>query len=249
MQFPEPSSFMSQAKTADSVNDTGKARSGYASPLIKARRHRILTETRKIISEQGIAGIAMEDVANRAGVAKRTIYNAFQSKERLIAAAIQQYFNEYATRLTFETEEATVDRIIERLAIVARRNLKIRNYTRALMNIYYTHEVDPEIQRAIYDIAAASHEPWIRQLQKKRQLQPWVNADELIRSVVAYRYSIAFAWAEGQMSNEEFILALIRGVLTFMSGSTRGQARKEIDERLATLEENPFITGEKGGTA
>lgn len=233
---------MSQSKAAE----ISKGRSGYASPLIKARRHRILTETRKIISDQGIASVAMEDVANRAGVAKRTIYNAFQSKERLIAAAIQQYFDEYATRLTFETEEATVDRIIERMAIVARRNLRIRNYTRALMNIYYTHEVDPEIQRAIYDIAAASHEPWIRQLQRKRQLQPWINADELVRSIVAFRYSLAFSWAEGQISNEEFILSLIRGVLLFVAGASRGQARKEIESRLSTLEANPFITGEKG---
>ncbi len=236
---------MSQAKTAVNSRDTGKGRSGYASPLIKARRHRILTETRKIISEQGIASVAMEDVANRAGVAKRTIYNAFQSKERLIAAAIQQYFDEYATRLTFETEEATVDRVIERMAIVARRNLKIRNYTRALMNIYYTHEVDPEIQRAIYDIAAASHGPWVYQLQRKRQLQPWVNAEELVRSIVAFRYSVAFSWSEGQISNEEFILNLIRGVLLFMAGASRGKARSEIEDRLATLESNPFITGEK----
>lgn len=237
---------MSPTKPTDDRNDAGKGRSGYASPLIKARRHRILTETRKIIAEQGIASVAMEDVANRAEVAKRTIYNAFQSKERLIAAAIQQYFDEYAIRLHFETEEATVDGMIERLVISARRNMKIRNYTRALMNVYYTHEVDPEIHDAIYSIAADSHGPWIRALQAKKQLQPWVDADELVKSMVALRYSLAFAWSEGQMSNEEFMMSLIRGVLLFMAGASRGKARKEIEDRLATLESNPFVTGEKG---
>lgn len=225
------------------IIDLEKGRVGYSSPMIVARRHRILSETRKIISEDGIASFGMEEVANRAGVAKRTIYNAFQSKERLIAAAIQQYFEEYASRLMFESSDATVDRMIERLAVVGRRNLKIRNYTRALMNIYYTHDVDPEIHQAIYEIAANSLLPWIVALKKKRQLQLWIDPDELVNSLVAYRYSIAFSWSEGQMSDEAFIRALIRGVLTFMAGATRGVANKEIIARLATLEENPFVTG------
>ncbi len=236
---------MPHVKAAEHSGDTGKGRSGYASPLIKARRHRILTETRKIISEKGVASVAIEDVANRAGVAKRTVYNAFQSKERLIAAAIQQYFDEYAVRLTFETNDATIDRVIEHLAAIARRSPTIRNYTRALMSIYYTREVDPEIQLAIYDIAAASHRPWIYQLQRKRQLQPWVNTEELVRSIVAFRCSIAFSWSERRISDDEFILSLIRGVLLFVAGASRGKTRSEIERRLATLESNPFITGEK----
>lgn len=242
----EPPVFMPQSETTDLTTDETRGRSAYSSPQIRARRHRIMVETRRIISEQGLAGVAMEDVAVRAGVAKRTIYNAFQSKERLIAAAIQQYFEEYATRLTFETQGETVDWMIERLAVVGRRNLKIRNYTRALMNIYYTHDVDPQIQRAIYNIAAESHEPWIRAMERKRQLQPWVDPEELIMSLVSYRYSIAFSWAEGQIRDEDLLITLIRGFLTFVAGATRGAARKEIEDRLATLQSNPFITGEKG---
>lgn len=221
--------------------DSSAEKTGYSSPSIKARRHRILSETRKIISEEGIGGVAMEDVAKRAGVAKRTIYNAFQSKERMIAAAIQQYFEEYADRLTFQTEDATIDRMIERLAVVGRRNLKIRNYTRALMNVYYTHDVDQEIHQAIYAIAADSHEPLVRQLASKRQLQPWVDPDELIATLVALRYSIAFSWAEGRIPDEHFVIALARAFMVHMAGATRGKARKEIDERLETLDQNPFI--------
>lgn len=221
--------------------DNSRERTGYSSPSIKARRHRILSETRKIIAEQGIGGVAMEDVAKRASVAKRTIYNAFQSKEHMIAAAIHQYFEEYATRLNYHTEEATIDRMIERLAVVGRRNLKIRNYTRALMNIYYTHDVDPEIHAAIYAIAAESHEPLVRTLHAKRQLQPWIDADELISTLVALRYSIAYSWAEGRIPDDQFIATLTRAFMTHMCGATLGKARKEIEDRLKSLDTNPFI--------
>jgi len=234
---------MPQTRPPEPRQQEGKGRAGYASQQIRDRRRRILAETRKIISEHGLAGVAMEDVAKRAGVAKRTIYNAFQSKERMIAAAIQQYFEDYAPPPACETQEETVDRMIERLAVVGRRNLRIGNYVRALMNIYYTHAVDPQIQRAIYGIAAQSHEPWIRTLERKRQLQPWASADDLVMSLVAYRYSIAFAWAEGRISDADFIITLVRGFLTFMAGATRGAARKEIEDRLTNLIQNPLITG------
>lgn len=215
----------------------------YASPSIKARRRRILSEVRKIISEDGISAVTMEEVALRARVAKRTIYNAFQSKERMIAAAIQQYFDIYAARLTYHTAEATADWIIERLAVVARRNLEIRNYTRALMNVYYTHDIDPEIHQAIYAIAAESHTPWIRLLHSKHQLQPWIDPDELTATLVALRYSIAFNWAEGRIPDEDFILILTRSVLVHMAGATRGAAAREIRDRLSTLATNPYILG------
>lgn len=224
--------------------DATRERSGYSSPSIKARRHRILSETRKIIAEDGIGGVAMEDIARRASVAKRTIYNAFQSKEHMIAAAIHQYFEEYATRITFHTEEATIDRMIERLAVVARRNMKIRNYTRALMNIYYTHDVDPEIHQAIYAIAVESHEPLVRMLHARRQLQPWIDPEELIATLVALRYSIAYSWAEGRIADEAFVPTLTRAFMTLMAGATTGKARKEIEERLKTLDRNPYILDE-----
>jgi AcrR family transcriptional regulator len=216
-------------------------KAGYSSPSIKARRHRILDETRRMIGEVGIANLSMDEVARRAEVAKRTLYNAFQSKERLVAAAIHQYFEDYASRISYTSPDQTLERLIERLIVVARRNLEIRNYTRALMNIYHAHDVDPDIRDAIYSIAAESHEPWIRRLHSKRQLQPWIDVDELVSSLVTFRYGLANAWAEGRLEDDAFILNLLRGFLTFMAGATRGATRKVIEQALADLPNNPLL--------
>lgn len=236
-----------QSRKAAVANDarpelTGRARRvPYASPSIVARRHRILDETRRMIGEVGIANVSMDEVSRRAEVAKRTLYNAFQSKERLIAAAIHQYFEDYASRIAHLTQEVTLEGMIERLLTVARRNLEIRNYTRALMNIYHAHDVDPEIRATIYNIAAQSLDPWIEKLEKKRQLQPWIDPKELIDSLVSYRYAMANAWAEGVMEDEEFLFNLVRGVLTFMAGATRGATRKQIEQALIDLPDHPLL--------
>lgn len=216
--------------------------SGYASPSILARRHRILTETRKMIAEVGLARLAMDDVARRANVAKRTLYNAFQSKEHLVATAISKYFEAYERKIHYTNDDATtLDWMVERLIIVARRNLAIRNYTRALMDIYHSSDVDPEIRQAIHDIAARSHAPWIRKLASSRQLQPWINPDLLISLLVRYRYALAQAWTEGEIKEDDLVLEVLRGFFTFMAGATRSRARKEILELLDNLEDHPLL--------
>jgi len=223
----------------------GARSAGYSSPSIVARRHRILNETRKMIGEVGIANLSMDDVAKRANVAKRTLYNAFQSKEHLIASAISKYFEDYATQIDFSTEEASLDRMIERLAMVARRNLSIRNYTRALMNVYFSSDVDPEIRQAIYEIASKSHEPWVRELDRKRQLQPWVDPDELVAALVRIRYATAHAWAEGLIPHDQLVSEAVRCFLTYMAGATTGSARKQIIAALSHLDDLPVLQASK----
>ncbi len=202
-----------------------------------------------MIGEVGIANLSMDDVARRANVAKRTLYNAFQSKEHLVASAISKYFEDYASKIDYSTQDATLEWMIERLVIVARRNLSIRNYTRALMNIYHSSDVDPEIRQAIHDIAAKSHEPWILELDRKRQLQPWIDAEDLIANLVRYRYATAHAWAEGLIPEDQLVIELLRGFFTFMAGATTGTARKQIVEVLTNLEDHPLMREGAGTNA
>lgn len=232
--------MLDETLTEDTADSKSRA-AGYSSPSIIARRHRILDETRRMIGKVGIANLSMDDVARRANVAKRTLYNAFQSKEHLVALAISKYFEDYARTIDYSTESATLEWMIERLVIVARRNLSIRNYTRALMNIYHSSDVDPEIRQAIHDIAAKSHEPWILELDRKRQLQPWIDAEDLIANLVRYRYATAHAWAEGLIPEDQLVIELVRGFLTYMAGATTGAARRQIIEVLTELEAHPLM--------
>lgn len=194
-----------------------------------------------MIGEVGIASLSMDDVARRANVAKRTLYNAFQSKEHLIATAISKYFEDYASHIDYSAQSATLEWMIERLVIVARRNLEIRNYTRALMDVYFSSNVDPEIRMAIHRIASDSHEPWVLSLDAQGQLAPWVDAEDLIAMLVRQRYATAHAWAEGLIPDDQFVAELLRGFFTLMAGATRGKARDEIVEVLKDLDNHPLL--------
>jgi len=97
----------------------------------------------------------------------------------------------------------------------------------------------------VYRALVRTLDAWIRRLHAKRQLQPWIDPDELVSSLVTFRYGLANAWAEGKIEDEAFLLNLLRGFLTFMAGATRGSTRKGIEEALTDLPNHPLLKPDK----
>ena len=97
----------------------------YSSPLIQERRKRILHEARKMIAERGIERFSIRELCRRADVAQRTLYNAFHSKDRVIALAIREAYEDVNNALRNSTSAETLDGIIDRLVAVSRRNMKV----------------------------------------------------------------------------------------------------------------------------
>ena len=52
--------------------------------------HRIVRATLELISERGLSGMAMDEVAARSGVSKPTIYQRWPSKDALVVHALRQ---------------------------------------------------------------------------------------------------------------------------------------------------------------
>ena len=210
----------------------------YSSPAIHARRRRILEEARRIIAERGVAGFSMNDLCVRAEVAKRTLYNAFQTKERIIAIAIREYFEDYISRIPYSSPVGTLQRNIERLIIVNQRNRQIRHYIRAIMATYFSPDTDPDIWSAMHTMGTRPNLEYISKLQAKRQLQPWVDAERLADDVIRYEYSTINDWCRGRVADDDLIPTLVTGYLTFMAGATKGAARTEIVDKIEAFQKS-----------
>jgi AcrR family transcriptional regulator len=208
----------------------------YSSPAIVARRQRILEETRKVIAEQGISALSMNEIGQRAGVAKRTLYNAFQTRERMIAAAIQEYFEEYVARISFTSPPGTMMNNLERMIFVVQRNRQMRNYIRAIMALYFSPEVDSDIWLTMHAMATRPNMEWLRTLHGKKQLQPWVNLEKLVNDAVRFEYATVNDWALGRIADDDVVVRLISSYLSFLVGATRGAARKEIEDLLRRID-------------
>jgi AcrR family transcriptional regulator len=219
------------------LNDVGDRPQIYSSPAIIERRKRILAETRKLIAEQGITAFSMNEIGHRAGVAKRTLYNAFQTRERMIAAAIQEYFDEYVSKLSYISPPGTMEHNIERMISILQRNRKLRNYVKAVMSLYFSSDVDPDIWSAIHAPAVHHNRRWIELLAAKKQLQPWVDVDQLVDDLVRFEFATINEWAQARIADDEVTARLVSSYLGCVAGALKGNARKEVEALLKAIAE------------
>jgi AcrR family transcriptional regulator len=219
------------------LKDVGDRPQTYSSPAIIERRKRILEETRKVIAEQGIAALSMNEIGQRAGVAKRTLYNAFQTRERMIASAIQEYFDEYVGKIPYSSAPGTMQHNLERMVSVVQRNRKIRNYIKAIMALYFSSDVDHDIWTAMHSPAIHHNRQWIEVLEAKKQLQPWVEVDKLVDDLVRFEYATINDWAQGRIPDDEVIVRLVSSYLICVLGALKGNARKEVETLIKDIAE------------
>ena len=78
------------------------------------RRRRILREARKMISSGGLDEFNMRDLGKRADVSTRTIYNAFGSKETVIALSIHAYFEKFMAHIRFRADPCSFEGALAR---------------------------------------------------------------------------------------------------------------------------------------
>ncbi|MEM6413051.1 MAG: TetR/AcrR family transcriptional regulator [Pseudomonadota bacterium] len=78
---------ISDLKNKRSGDDHNPTPSAYA---ISDKERAIINAAREIFLENGFDGASMDTIAITAGVSKRTVYNRFQSKEKLFAATIEE---------------------------------------------------------------------------------------------------------------------------------------------------------------
>src|SRR5262245_21044174 len=103
-----------------------------------------------MIAAEGLSGFSMDEIGRRAGVAKRTLYNAYQTKERMIAIAIHEYFERFIDQIPFTSPIGTLQHNVERMIYMVQRDLQIRNYISAIMAIYFSAEGDSDILRTMH---------------------------------------------------------------------------------------------------
>lgn len=225
-----------EATALATTEKSGSRQAGYSSPSIIARRQRILDETLKLIGETGLSDLSLDDVAQRANVAKRTIYNAFQSKEHLVATVISRLFANFATQVEYVHAVDTLDGMIERLIRGARRNKKMRNFMRALMNIYFSTDLDPEMRQVVRQVAGGAHEAWVKTISQKGDLQPWADEETLIDMLISLRYAAVHAWLEKIMKDDYLEKNVTVGYLKVLAGATRGETHAEIMGALENID-------------
>jgi AcrR family transcriptional regulator len=226
----------------------------YSSTAITARRKRILKEARKLLSEKGFDGFTVRELCARAGVAQRTLYNAFHNKDRIVALAIREAYEEFQRRTSYSTFPDTLDGVLQRSIAVNRRNFAAREYTKAVTALYFSPNTGSDIVRSLQDMAFNLH-GWLDRVEKNKQFAPWIRRDELELIFKNAEYATINDWVRGLISDEDYLRRLVETILIITIGASRGatqaQATRILKKIRATgrLPEYPKSTEEESASA
>ena len=199
------------------------------------RRRRILREARKLLIARGLEGFSFRELCKSAHVAERTIYNAFGGKERVIAMAIRSYYDQFVATIQHAYPNNTLDGILEQLFCTHVRNGDIKNYTKAVVALYYSPTADPEIREALRLIGVDALSPWVLAMKRADGLRPGVDFDDMVDNLSNVQYMILAGWCLGTISDDRFVYRMIEAFLLVASGATQRQAHAEIGARLKDM--------------
>ncbi|WP_084421686.1 TetR/AcrR family transcriptional regulator [Henriciella litoralis] len=212
--------------------------SKYNSDSMQERRHRILRVTRKMIAEKGIEELSVRDLCLRAEVAQKTLYNAFGSKDNVIAAAVQEYTDEFNKSVYYKFPASELEGQLERKIKVNSRNTQLRAYTSALMAVYNAPTAPPEVRRTIRAMSDASVMPYIRELQESDALQPNVVIESMVYNVTSHTYSVLTDWCLNEFEDKFLVERICEALLLVVIGSTTGEHRAAAERWLSDLRAN-----------
>jgi len=220
------------------MNDfIGESSLKYKSETILERRRRILRETRNLIAETGYRSFNVRDLCARAGIAQKTLYNAFGSKEKVVASAIQQYIIEFNEKTNFRFDQSTLDGVLEGTLKIQSENMRVRAYTHAIVSIFNSLETDNVIRVAIRDFCETGNRPFVEEIRRQNGLAPGVSASRLSHQLVTTAFATTADWCLGEIADEEFLDCACETLLVTIAASTRGRVNLQARRWLEDLRE------------
>ena len=215
----------------------------YFSPMIIARRRRLLKETRHMIAEDGIDGFSIRKLCQRAGVAQRTLYNAFQNKDRLLALAIREAFDEYQAYVQAGSDPASLGGLLSRTIAINRRNFRVRNYTRAVCALYFAPTTPRDVWQTLQDMSLTANRAWLE--RRRDDLQPWIDLDHFADALASVQYATINDWCLARLSDADYLPRLAENMLLLLVGAFRDAVADEARDYLDTIRR----TGDVGAFA
>jgi AcrR family transcriptional regulator len=193
----------------------------YKSATIMDRRRRILQATREMIAELGYDGVSVRELTARAGVAQRTLYNAFGSKENIVATAIAEYQKDFDDKAGYLNPPSTLRGRMEQLVKIHSRNLQIRPYTTATLAIYNSLSVDPTIRLRMRKITHDHIWPFAQALAADRQLVDQISPDDFAERAISFGYATLTEWVRRTIPDENLVARMVETLLTTVIVCTR----------------------------
>lgn len=212
------------ARTASSAGDNRVRRS----------KERVLRATSELLSESGVGGVSVDEVARRSGVAKTTIYRHWPTRADLVIDACSQLSPDQAVPDT-GTLEGDVTVLLTNLAAL----LRTARWSAVMPSIIDAAERDPELAKIHSRIQLGHATPFrevIARAVRRGELPADTDPSVLIAGLMGplfYR-----RWFSREALDESFVTSVVRQVV----GARDPPPRSVVGRRSTTAPPtSPFL--------
>ncbi|MGE0665731.1 MAG: TetR/AcrR family transcriptional regulator [Sphingomonadales bacterium] len=185
---------------------------------------------RQLIAEKGYAGVTMRELAEKSGVAYKSLYDLYGSKDNLLGKAIEERL-----RLVFESIDRAVtssgfQRLMDIIERTSAYTLEIPNLARALEPILAS---DPA-KFSIGENMQKFHREALLDISRQGDLIDDANVDYLLHDVMLASGAVRLYWANGVIADEDLAKAqkfsAAKAVFPFLRGASRDAAFRLVQD-------------------
>jgi TetR/AcrR family transcriptional regulator, cholesterol catabolism regulator len=166
------------------------------------------------------------------------LYNAFGSKENVIASAVREYLVEFNERTTYSFDEATIDGQLERIVKIQSENMRVAAYTKAIVAVFNSPIGDKFIRSAIRDLCEAGARAFVEAIEQSNGLAKGVTAAWLSQFLVTTTFAVTTDWCAEEISDDQFLDRAAETFLMVVASSTKGKTNTHARRWLEDLREN-----------
>jgi AcrR family transcriptional regulator len=210
-------------------------RTNYSSPRQQERQQRILTVVREQITAAGYDGINVRDVAAASGVALKTLYNLYGSKDELMLAAVAELLSDVQQLEHVAGAEPGIPRYLAHTEAVARQIVATPAYADTVARSLFQAGRDHRLVDVLLGNSVRLLKENLQQALTQGELIENLEMEATARILAGHQWSVVLLWNKGLIALDAVPGAILRSSLLSLIPLCRGERRAQLEQQLGCL--------------
>lgn len=208
----------------------------YRSARQRERGERILEVTRTMLTEAGYHGVTMRDVCERAGVARKTLYDRFGSKDALVLAAVTEVLDAVDVRARkLAAGDDGIGAVLAYQSAAFRQIVRAPKYAAAMGHALFQAAPEDALSHVLLRARIARNVAALTFARERGELAPGVDVATLAAHLTAQSWGVIMLWMKGLIALARIENEALRVHLMTLIAATIGPRRAALATLLGEL--------------
>lgn len=186
------------------------------------RRVQLLAVAAELLTDGGVEGVRIPDVAERAGVSRAVVYKFFPNRQAILLDLLEEFGKVLQERVEASLADAGLDDVevlLERLFVDVCDS--VSEVGPGVWHLLNSAGPDPDIESVAQKVRAEVAGPWFARVQEVTRA-PERDAFALTSMIAAVIPAVVDLWLSGQVERDEAVAHLKRAVAGLIREFSKG---------------------------